>query len=108
MNGTSAATTSLETFEATFPPMYYDSPVKQMVLGVEVASDDSLTATIIAEAPYFKVSATDVCNWVEDSVVSHPPGVLRDLPTNITGSSSAPARLPTTGSTRHLSAPVAT
>jgi hypothetical protein len=89
--------------EPTFPPMYYDSPVNQMVLGVDIASDDSLTAAITVGAPYFKVSATDVCNWVAD----RPPVLSGEVPAKITGSPSIPARLPPTVPTRHLSAPVA-
>jgi Carboxypeptidase regulatory-like domain len=56
--------------QPTFPPMYSDSPVKQIVIGVTIESDDSLTAAITAGAPYFTVSAIDVCDWV---VISEAP-----------------------------------
>jgi hypothetical protein len=58
---------------ADFPSMYYGSPVTQLVLGIDNADDDTLTATITAGAPYFSVSAIDVCNWVDVPVKSPEP-----------------------------------
>jgi hypothetical protein len=65
-NNPTAAQSSV-TFEATFPPMYYDSPVNQMVNGFNATADDSLTAAITAGSPYITVSAIDVCEWVLES-----------------------------------------
>ena len=98
---------SAETWDTTFPPMYYDSPVNQMVLGFDVVlSDDSLTAAITAGAPYFKVTAIDVCDWIETPVVT--PVGPGELPTKTPASPPSSTHLPPTGATRHLSAPVAT
>jgi hypothetical protein len=36
--------------------MYYDTPVDQPVLGFQVKSEDSLTASVTAGSPYFEVS----------------------------------------------------
>jgi hypothetical protein len=57
---------------ATFPPVYYDSPVTMMVLGVEVAAPDLVTATIAAGAPYFTVSQVIVSEPLAPPV--HGPG----------------------------------
>lgn len=59
---------------ASFPPMYYNSPVTQMVLGIDISADDSLTAAITAGAPYFAVSAIDVCNWINVPIGQPAPG----------------------------------
>jgi hypothetical protein len=99
-----------------FPAMYYDSPITQFVLGVDVRADDSLTAAITAGAPYFKISAIDVCNWVKQIEVV-PPALTGELPTNPRMAPSTPGRVPTPGglagpiripTTMILSAPVAT
>ena len=100
------AAVTLPASEATFPPMYYDSPVNQMVLGIEVPSDDGLTAAITAGAPYFKVSAIDVSNWIVDPPVVRPPALPGGLPTKVTGVPLTAAPLAPTVPTRHLSAPV--
>jgi hypothetical protein len=54
--------------------MYYDSPINQVVLGVDITSDDSLTAAITAGAAYFKITAVDVCNgsWTPQSTFRLP------------------------------------
>jgi hypothetical protein len=39
----------------TFPPMYYDSPIEQVVLALSWPSDDTLTASITAGAPYYTI-----------------------------------------------------
>jgi hypothetical protein len=59
---------------STFLPMYYDSPINQVVLGVDITSDDSLTAAITAGAAYFKITAVDVCNgsWTPQSTFRLP------------------------------------
>jgi hypothetical protein len=63
-----------QTFNAVFPPIYYDTPEELMVAGFDVAADDHLTAAITAGSPYFKVSRIDVCNWI----IVDPP-----LPPNV-------------------------
>ncbi len=98
----------VQNFEATFPPIYYDSPVNQIVFGFEVPSDDSLTAEITVGVPYFKVSAIDVCNFIDHTIVSHPYAIPSESPTNVHRLLSVPEGIPTTSSIRHLSAPVAT
>lgn len=47
-----------------FPDMYYDTAVDQAVIGLTFRSDDSLTASITAGVPYFKISRIDVCDWL--------------------------------------------
>ncbi len=92
MVDTPTAATS-QNFEAVFPPMYYDSAVEQMVHGFNVSSDDSLTASITAGSPYFKVSKIDVCNWI----VVRPPIPVPDPgegPAPRPGSPPRPIHLP--------------
>ena len=91
------------TAETVFPPMYYDSPVNQMVLGFNVEAADSFTAAVTAGAPYFKVSAIDVCDWIPDRPLPPESG---ERPTTI-GSHPVPPHAPPPGPP-HLSAPVAT
>jgi len=57
---------------AAFPPVYYDSPVTMMVLGVEVAANDLVTATITVGAPYFTVSQVSVSEPLNPPL--HGPG----------------------------------
>ena len=60
-----------ETFNTTFPPMYYNSPVTQAVLsGFHIAFNGRLTAAITAGAPYFKIAALDVTR----PPIPPPPG----------------------------------
>jgi len=78
--------------------MYYDSPVNVMVLGFDVVlSDDSLTAAITAGAPYFKVTAIDVCDWIVTPVVT--PVGPGELPTKTPVSPPIPTHLTPTDAT---------
>jgi hypothetical protein len=95
-----------ENFTATFPAMYYNSPVNQIVLGVDITSDDSLTAAITDGAAYFKVTAVDVCNWVENAepdvrLETAAPPVLSKPPSAPPLAGEAPT------SKKQLSVPVA-
>ncbi len=109
-----------EATNATFAPMYYDSPVEQIVLEFDVTADDSLAASITAGGPYFKVEKIDVCNWVVVPIPGpphgpggpvgpggHPMDIVADGPSGgfLAGPVNRVADGPTTR--RVLSAPVA-
>jgi Carboxypeptidase regulatory-like domain len=88
---------------AAFPPVYYDSPVTMMVLGVEIAAHDLVTATITAGAPYFSVSQVAVIDPVVLPVpgpgggqpaVTGPIGVPESVKLSVTVNVPAGASLP--------------
>src|SRR5580692_6940832 len=95
-------TTMSESFTATFPAMYYSSPVNQMAAGIGIESNDSLTAAMTAGAPYFTITSIDVCNVLPVITPPLPPG---EAPAN--PRLPSPPKATPTGSTK-LSAPVAT
>jgi hypothetical protein len=46
--------------DGVFPPMYYDSPFVQMVIGRTYTADDNLTAAVTVGAPYFTINKIDI------------------------------------------------
>jgi hypothetical protein len=84
-----------------FAPVYYDQPETQIVLGLDIAADDHLTAAVTAGAPYFKISAIDVCDWVFDEIDTG----VGELPVGLHRPPVPPH--PLQPPTRHLSDPVA-
>src|SRR5215467_11469180 len=98
---TAPVTAAKPPIHTTFQPIYHDQSETQIVLGLEVAQDDALTAAVTAGGPYFKVSAIDVCNW-ETNVTPIDSGV-GELPAALRGP-TVPARPVVT---RMLSASVA-
>jgi hypothetical protein len=91
-NNTSQAT-------PTFPPVYYNSPLTQMVFGADITAADNLTASITLGSPYFSISALDVCNWVSSPV--WPTNPVANIPTAL-------ANVGVSHPGQNLSAPVAT
>ena len=75
MADTLTAEASSESYTGTFPPMYYDSPVDQVVLSFQLTGASSLgeilTASITAGQTYFKVSRVQVTTSI---YVPPPPG----------------------------------
>ena len=84
--------TSPDFVDSVFPPMYYDSPAEQIVIGTTIQSDDNLTAAIIAGLLYFKISKIDVCDWVPD-LPPEKPGPA-ELPIEILDSTIIPLKIP--------------
>jgi len=73
MADTPSPTVSPENYQATFPPIYYDSPLTDIVLSVTILEKDSLTAAITAGAPFFKISSLQVCNFGDGPVLGPHP-----------------------------------
>lgn len=78
------AQTPLPTLMADFPPMYYDSPITEVVFQNNLTADDTLTAVISAGSAYFSGGAIEVFNW--ETVEVPAPGTVPVAPGAPTGS----------------------
>jgi hypothetical protein len=96
---TAALVTPAPPVHPVFPPIYYDESETQIILGLGIQADDTLTAAITVGEPYFRVAAIDVCDWVTDDApvdtgVGELPGGQHQSPVPV---------LPRPRVTRHLS-----